>query len=189
MTDWAQLWDGYVPCDEADAAVVASFKAAVAVWGDKLCDRSNIIGHFTPSCWIVNKNRSKVLMAYHNFMDCWAWLGGHADGNANLAEAALKEAQEESGISHIRLVCEKPADLSVFAVEAHVKKGKEVCAHLHYCPCYLFEAEENDILQVCQGENKAVSWIDNDKVSDCVKNEADVRLYRKIMNKIKERKL
>ncbi len=48
--------------------------------------RENKNAHFTVSAWIVNKDRRKVLMAYHNIYQSWAWLGGHADGNADLKQ-------------------------------------------------------------------------------------------------------
>ena len=43
--------------------------------------RENKIAHMTASAWIVNKARTKVLMAYHNIYKSWGWLGGHADGD------------------------------------------------------------------------------------------------------------
>ena len=55
--------------------------------------RENRMCHFTASNWIINKQRTKILMAYHNIYKSWAWTGGHADGNENLFEVALKEAR------------------------------------------------------------------------------------------------
>lgn len=189
MIELQNLLNGYIPSDEADAANLASFQEAIAVFGDKLLFRENILGHLTPSAWVVNKDRSKALLAYHNFMDCWAWLGGHADGNSNLAEAARKEVKEESGVEHIRLLSDKPIDVSVLIANAQCKKGKEIAAHLHFCPCYLFEADENDELQVCAGENKAVGWFGVAEIAAMTKNETDAKLYQRIMDKVRERNL
>ncbi|MDC9442698.1 NUDIX hydrolase, partial [Clostridioides difficile] len=36
---------------------------------DDVLTRNNEIGHFTSSCWIVNKDKTKVLMIYHNIYD------------------------------------------------------------------------------------------------------------------------
>ena len=44
--------------------------------------RTNEICHVTASGWIVNKDRSKVLMVYHNIYHSWSWTGGHADGDS-----------------------------------------------------------------------------------------------------------
>ena len=41
--------------------------------------RENRLAHMSASAWVVNRERTKVLMAYHNLYDSWSWLGGHAD--------------------------------------------------------------------------------------------------------------
>ena len=66
--------------------------------------RENKIAHITASAWVVNKDRSKVLMVYHNIYHSWSWLGGHADGETYLLEADPKEnvsvkADENSGVA------------------------------------------------------------------------------------------
>ena len=58
--------------------------------------RENKTGHFTTSAWAVNKERTKVLMVYHNIYDSWSWTGGHSDGEENLCNVALKELKEET---------------------------------------------------------------------------------------------
>ena len=40
--------------------------------GDKIFTRENKVAHITVSAWIVNANRDKVLMVYHNIYDSWA---------------------------------------------------------------------------------------------------------------------
>ena len=61
-------------------------------------------GHFTASAWIVNKRRTHTLLTLHRKLQRWLQLGGHADGDENLVEVALKEAKEESGLQSIQLV-------------------------------------------------------------------------------------
>ena len=65
---------------------------------DDIFYRTNLIAHMTASGWVLNKNKDKLLMAYHNLYDSWAWLGGHADGQQDLLEVAIKEVKEESGL-------------------------------------------------------------------------------------------
>ena len=79
---------------------------------ENLFDRSNLTAHFTASAWVVNKTRDKVLMAYHNLYDSWAWLGGHADGEEDLLKVAIKEVKEESGLERVAPVTEE-----IFSVE------------------------------------------------------------------------
>lgn len=50
------------------------------------------------SARVVNRERDKVLMLYHNIYHSWSWLGGHADGETDLLSVALREVKEEAGI-------------------------------------------------------------------------------------------
>lgn len=43
---------------------------------DNLLTRDNEFAHFTASAWIVNEERTKVLMIYHNIYQSWSWTGG-----------------------------------------------------------------------------------------------------------------
>ena len=58
---------------------------------DDVLTRNNEFGHFTASAWVVNKERTKVLMIYHNIYNSWAWTGGHADGEDDLLSVAIRE--------------------------------------------------------------------------------------------------
>lgn len=62
--------------------------------GEPLLGRENCSAHFTASAWVVSPQRDQVLMAYHNLYDSWAWLGGHADGEADLLSVAMREVRE-----------------------------------------------------------------------------------------------
>lgn len=120
--------------------------------------RENKLAHMTASSWIVNKERTKVLMAYHNIYDSWSWLGGHADGEEDLLTVALREAREESGIRQVRPVTEDIYSLEVLTVDGHVKRGEYVSSHLHLNVTYLLEASEEEILHKKPDENSGVAW-------------------------------
>ena len=120
--------------------------------------RENHLAHMTASAWIVNEQRTKVLMVYHNIYHSWSWLGGHADGETDLLKVALKEAREESGILHVKPVSEELYSLEVLTVDGHVKKGAYVSSHLHLNVTYLLQAEETDALHIKEDENSNVAW-------------------------------
>ena len=148
--------------------------------------RTNELVHITASSWIVNASRSKVLMAYHNIMQSWAWLGGHADGETDLLQVALREAREESGVKNIRPVSEELYSVEMLTVDGHVKRGKYVNSHLHLNATYLLEADETDELFVKADENSGVRWIPMEEVeASCSKHWDWEWVYAKLNAKLR----
>ena len=60
--------------------------------------RERLAGHFTASCWLVDRSGERTLLTHHRKLGMWLQLGGHADGERDLQVVALKEAEEESGL-------------------------------------------------------------------------------------------
>ena len=99
-------------------------KALILGWirnNENAFSRENTVAHITASAWVVNKDRSKVLMVYHNIYNSWSWLGGHADGETDLLSVAIREVKEEAGISNVRPVSEEIFSLESLTVDGHVK--------------------------------------------------------------------
>ena len=94
--------------------------------------RDNKIAHLSTSAWIVNYERTKVLMIYHNIYNSWAWIGGHADNEPNLYQVIKREITEETGMENSRpLMGENIYGLSIVPVIGHTKRGQIVNPHLH----------------------------------------------------------
>lgn len=121
-------------------------------------ERENRIAHFTASVWTVNRERTKTLMVYHNLYDSWSWIGGHADGEADLCAVALRELREETGVKQARLISNEIFSLETLTVDGHIKKGEYVPSHLHFNVTYLAEADEDEMLVINEAENKGVRW-------------------------------
>ena len=151
-----------------------------------LLTRENEMAHFTASCWIVNPARDKVLLAYHNLYHSWAWLGGHADGDGDLRRVALREAQEESGLTQARILGEGIFSLEILGVDGHVRRGRYVGTHLHLNVTYLLEADDRLPIRAKPDENSAVRWMPVGEVLQAV-SEPEMRVvYRKLMERAAE---
>ncbi len=153
---------------------------------DDVLTRKNRIGHFTASSWITNKERTKILMIYHNIYNSWAWTGGHCDGDKNLLHVALKEAEEETGLKNIKALDSNIASLEIVTVDGHVKRGEYVSSHVHLNCTFLLEANEGDLLKIKPDENSGVKWFGLDEAVE-VTNEIKMRdIYQKLNNRIKK---
>ncbi|MEO8107111.1 MAG: NUDIX hydrolase [Actinomycetes bacterium] len=76
------------------------------------CDRSGRPDHLTASALVVNAERSRVLLCLHRKVGLWLQFGGHIESvDGSLANAALREATEESGIDGLTLVDDLPTRL------------------------------------------------------------------------------
>ena len=74
--------------------------------------RACTAGHLTASALIVDPSRGRVLLTLHRKIGRWLQTGGHCEpGDATLAQAALREATEESGIAGLTLLPDGPVGL------------------------------------------------------------------------------
>lgn len=146
--------------------------------------RENLTGHMTTSIWTVNRERTKTLMVYHKLYDSWSWIGGHADGEEDLCEVAMRELQEETGVTSARLVSEEIFSLETLTVDGHVKKGIWVPSHLHFNLTFLAEADEREALRIAEEENSDVKWF---SFEDALKASTEPWFVEHIYKKLIER--
>ena len=117
-------------------------------------ERSLNVGHVTGSAWIMDLERSHVLLTHHRKLDQWFQLGGHSDGDPNTLEVALREGQEESGLDTLRPISE-----NIFDVDVHlIPERKNEPAHYHYDVRFLLEADQLSPLTI-SGESNELSWV------------------------------
>src|SRR4051812_33584611 len=92
------LLAGWSPPDSAQAALREAYLGFLAARPDAT-QRSCVAGHLTASAVVLSMDRRTVLLTLHRRVGRWLQLGGHCEpGDSSLAQAALREAVEESGI-------------------------------------------------------------------------------------------
>lgn len=177
--------ENYKPYNEQEEKDKETMLKYINTFNDVLT-RNNEFGHFTASAWAVNKERTKILMIYHNIYKSWAWTGGHADGEEDLLSVAIRELKEETGVKNVKVVNNDIFSLEIICVDGHIKRGKYVSSHIHLNVTYLLEVDEQETLKIKEDENSGVKWVNIEDVEK-VTNENWVRenIYRKENEKLK----
>ena len=97
-------------------------------------------GHVTGSGLLISADGNRVLMNHHKFLNIWICFGGHADGEKDILNVALREVIEESGIGNIEPVTASIFDVDVHAIPPNPHKGEP--AHKHFDIRYLFRVRD-----------------------------------------------
>ena len=182
------MLESYVPYDVQDAADKQFILDFYKKHDGDIFTRDNEESHMTASCWVVNPSRTKVLMAYHNIYNSFGWLGGHADGEQDMASVAKKELAEESGLKNFKMLAPGIFMTYKLPVLPHTKNGRPIKEHGHIGFAYLFEASDTEPIRVRKGENSRIEWIPVSKILDAV-SETDAHMlpvYIRIMEKMRK---
>lgn len=154
----------YQPFDNEEEEIKKNILKYMDKYSDVLT-RNNDKCHFTSSGIVLNKERTKVLMVFHNIYNSWIVPGGHADGDSDLLHVALKEVEEETG-QKATVLDKNIFQLSISPIEGHMKRGKYVEPHYHLEVLYLLEADDTIPLVYREDESQGVKWATIDESLD-----------------------
>ena len=166
---WIALLDAYAQAFPDEIGVVGVFRE-LASTDANAARRERQAGHLTGSAWLVSADGERVLLTHHRKLDRWLQLGGHADGDADLARVALREAEEESGLPDLEV------EPIVFDLDRHriPARGDEP-EHWHYDVRFVVRARGSEAFVVGE-ESHALAWRD---VAEIARDDAaDVSLRR-----------
>jgi 8-oxo-dGTP pyrophosphatase MutT (NUDIX family) len=121
-------------------------------------------GHITASALVIDPERGRVLLTLHRKLRMWLQTGGHCEpGDATLADAALREGTEESGVPGLTLLPGGPVRLD---------RHHTPCAW-HYDVQYAALAPAGAV-EAISGESLDLRWFAYDEVG----NVADASVVR-----------
>lgn len=182
MTYQEAVWR-FDPACEQELADQRQILAWIRRDGDAVLRRENRAAHLTASALVLNPSRTKVLLVYHHQFQSWSWVGGHADGDRDLLETAVREAREETGLAECAPLLPGIRSLDILPVWGHFKRGEYVPAHLHLNAAYLLTAAENQPLRIKPDENSGVRWVSVRQLEQYVTEERMLPIYEKILKR------
>jgi len=136
--------------------------------------RERLAGHFTGSAWLVDRAGARVLLTHHRKLERWLQLGGHADGDRDMPAVALREAEEESGLSGLSV------EAQLFDLDRHwIPERRDVPGHWHYDLRYVVRAGADEDFVVGE-ESLDLAWREvSGLMDDAGSDESMRRLARK----------
>jgi 8-oxo-dGTP pyrophosphatase MutT (NUDIX family) len=155
-----ELLDRYAARHPEERACAERIRALVRARADCF-ERSCPPGHVTGSAFVVSADLRRVLLVHHRKLDRWLQPGGHADGESDVARVALREAEEETGLTGLRFLGPDgapgepvPFDLDVHEIPA--RPGEP--AHEHHDVRFLLAAAPGAEDARASAESHAVRW-------------------------------
>lgn len=138
-------------------------------------ERSLAIGHITGSAWIVDESRDYAILMHHKKLNRWFQPGGHADGETNVLNVAIKEAQEETGVVDLKILSHAIYDVDVHLIPENPKE----LAHYHFDIRFLFEVKKDIPLKI-NAESKEIKWVKHVQIPNFNNSESILRMIRKL---------
>lgn len=139
-----------IPCDERERHSIDEFLRTVPTLAHPFDEHADLL-HVTGSAIVVGTRG--VLLHRHKRLNMWLQPGGHIEEGETPAEAAAREAQEETGlpIRHPRT--------GPWLVHLDVHPGPR--GHTHFDVRYLVNAPDDDPSPP-EGESPDAAWFDWD---------------------------
>lgn len=146
------------PPDMHQRALREAFLGLLAAREDA-CLRSCLPGHLTASTLVLDPTGSATCLVHHRIVGAWLAPGGHLETGETLAQAALREAREETGLDGLQLD-PVPLTLDCHPITCRGSLGPT----RHYDVRFLATAPKAD--PVTSEESSDVRWFSLDELPE-----------------------
>ena len=141
-------------------------------------------GHITGSALITNLSMNRVLLTHHKKLNKWLQLGGHADGEWEIDQVAMREAEEESGLPQLCFAKGQylglPDNPIPFDIDIHeIPARKKAAAHFHYDIRFLIIADDK-IPVIISDESNDLKWFDLEEARQLTDEWSMIRQFEKL---------
>jgi 8-oxo-dGTP pyrophosphatase MutT (NUDIX family) len=141
---------------------------------ERCFERDHLPGHITGSAFIVDEEGSHVLLTHHAKLDKWLQPGGHADGDENVLRVAMREAEEETGLSNFKVLSQGLFDIDIHTIPARA----DFPEHQHYDIRFLLQASRRDQLLISE-ESHDLAWKPINELAIFTGNDSIARMVDK----------
>lgn len=134
-----RLLEEFVPADEREARHRTRILQLIERTDAPFSREQYAPGHVTASAFVVNHDRSALLLILHSKLQLWLQPGGHVDtDDPDVHASARREVLEEVGLSELEL-----ARPGLFDVDVHeIPARRDQPAHEHFDVRFVFSTRE-----------------------------------------------
>ena len=131
--------------------------------GDLIHSRRTFPGHVTTSAIVLDSGGRKTLLIHHRSLGRRLQPGGHYEPPEGLAESALREVVEETGLTGLALdpwhgASRLPVDIDSHRIPARPERNEP--EHWHHDIRYVVRATERDAVRPDLREVHGAQWRD-----------------------------
>lgn len=158
-TELVEHLKSYTTKFKEEASFIPQFSELLK--SERCFHRDYLPGHITGSAWILDDDRSHVLLVHHAKLNKWLQPGGHADGDENVLRVASREAEEETGLNALTLITHSIFDLDIHPIPAR----SDFPEHLHFDIRFAFVTSRKTRV-IVSDESHDIQWIRLENAGD-----------------------
>jgi 8-oxo-dGTP pyrophosphatase MutT (NUDIX family) len=115
--DLAALLETFPASDDAERQSLDRVRELLGEPGDPFDPGRHHPGHVTASAFVLHPDGGRLLLIFHRKLQRWLQPGGHVEpSDPSVRAAAVREVEEETGLSDIEVVGDGPFDVDVHGV-------------------------------------------------------------------------